>query len=125
LHGVVLSLLNAFEDVLVTPFVPDGAVVALDVGVLLGMPRLDMQDGNSLLFSPFHQLFANVFRAVVDTYGVGLAPTLDDPIQAWYHPFGWQREVDLDPQPFAVYVIRDVQQPKCTPIAEALSPEIY
>ena len=36
LCGVVLCLLDAFEDVLVQPFMPNRAVVALDVDVLLG-----------------------------------------------------------------------------------------
>ena len=42
LHGEVLRLLDAFNDVLVQPLVSDGAVVALDVGVLLRLTRLDM-----------------------------------------------------------------------------------
>ena len=44
---------------------PDRAVVALDRGFLLGLPRLDMQDGNSVFLSPFYQLVSDVFRAVV------------------------------------------------------------
>ena len=35
LRGEVLGLLDSIDDVLVQPFVPDGAVVSLDVCVLL------------------------------------------------------------------------------------------
>jgi len=43
---------------------PDGAVLARDVGVLLRLAGLDMLDGNPMFLSPFYQLFTNVFRAV-------------------------------------------------------------
>ena len=41
---MILRLLDVFNDVLIQPFLPDGAVVALDIGVLLGLAGLDMQD---------------------------------------------------------------------------------
>ncbi len=40
LCGVVLCLLDAFDDVLIDPFVADGVVVALDIGVLLWLVPL-------------------------------------------------------------------------------------
>ena len=40
--GKVLRLLEAFNDVLIQPLVSDGTIVALDVGVLLWLTRLDM-----------------------------------------------------------------------------------
>ena len=45
-----------------------------------------------------------------------LAPPFYDPVEAPYHPFGWQREVDLDPQPLAVEIIQHVQKPERTTI---------
>jgi len=59
-----LCLFDGFDDVLIQPSVPHGAIVALNVGILLGLPGLDMQYGNPLFPSPFHQLFTDVFRAV-------------------------------------------------------------
>ena len=66
LCGVILSLplagrrlfaiavrLDAFDDVLIQPFVPNRAVVALNIGVLLGLPWLDVLDGNPMFLSPF------------------------------------------------------------------------
>jgi hypothetical protein len=75
LRGVILGLLDAFDDVLVQPIMPYSAVVARDVGVLLGLPRLDMQDGNPLFNRPFHQLFTDVFRTVINPNGAWLPGT--------------------------------------------------
>ena len=51
--GVILSLLDAFDDVLIQPFVPNRTAVALNIGVLLGLPWLDVLDGNPMFLSPF------------------------------------------------------------------------
>ena len=104
---------------------PDGAVVSLDTGVLLGLAGLDMQDGNPMFLGPFHQFFTDVFRVVVHPDRAWLATPFDDPVQAANDPFGWQREIHFDAQPFAVEVVQHVQQPECTTIAEAISHEVH
>jgi len=43
---------------------PDSAAVSLDIGVLLGLPWLDVLDGNPMPRSPCLQLFTDVFRPV-------------------------------------------------------------
>ena len=52
LRGVILGLLDGFDDVLADPFVPDGAVVARDVGVLLRLVGLAALEGDLPLFGP-------------------------------------------------------------------------
>jgi hypothetical protein len=47
----VLSLFDAVDDVLVEPFLPDGAVIALDVGILLRLTGLDVCQGDAVRFS--------------------------------------------------------------------------
>ena len=42
LGGNLLHLLDAFENVQIQPFVPNRPVVALNVGVLLGLAGLDV-----------------------------------------------------------------------------------
>ena len=71
---MILCLLDAFDDALIQPFVPDRAVVALDAGILLGLPRLDMLDRNALFLGPFSQLFTDIFRANADPYGAWFVP---------------------------------------------------
>ena len=73
LCGVILRLLEAFDDVLIRPLLPDCAVVARDAGVLLGLSGLDMQDGNPMFLGLLHQLFTDVFRTIVDPWGARLA----------------------------------------------------
>jgi hypothetical protein len=73
-----MCILDAFDDVLVEPFMPDGAAVALDVGVLL---RLAGLDGDAPFLGPYHELATDVFRAVVEPDGAGPSPPLNDPIQ--------------------------------------------
>ena len=51
---------------------PDCAVVALDVDVLLGLAGLDVQDGYPLFLSPLQQLATDGFRAIVDPMVSGL-----------------------------------------------------
>jgi hypothetical protein len=45
LLGVVLCLSDSLDDISVEPFMLDGLVEALNVAILLGLTRLDVQDG--------------------------------------------------------------------------------
>ena len=49
---------------MVEPFVPDGAAVTLDAGVVPGLAGLDMLDGNPMFLGLFCQLSTDVFRAI-------------------------------------------------------------
>ncbi len=60
---------------------PDGSVVTLDIGVLLGLTRLDVLDGNPLLFGPFQQLATDVFRVIIDPDCPGFSSPFDDAIK--------------------------------------------
>jgi hypothetical protein len=104
---------------------PHRAVVALDAGVLLGLARLDMQDGNPLFPGPFDQLSTDVFRAVIHPFGAGLAAPFDDPIQAADHAPGGKRKVYPDPQTVAVEVVRHVHQPERPTLPQMISHEVH
>ena len=51
------------------PFATDGAIVTLDISVLLGLTWLDVFKPNAVFLSPRHRGPADIFWAVVDTYG--------------------------------------------------------
>ena len=125
MRGEVLRLLDGFNDALVQPFTPHSAVVALDVGVLLRLARLDVLDGNPMFLGLFHQLFTDVFRAVVYPDRAGLSAPFDDPIKAPDDPFSGQGEVDLDAQALTVEVVQHIQQPKRAAITEAICHEVH
>jgi len=65
----------------------DGSIVTFDVSVLLRLAGLDMLDGNPVFLSPFLQLFADIFGAVVHPYGARFTAPFDDAIKAPDDPF--------------------------------------
>lgn len=62
--GEFLRLLYAVYDVLAEPFMSDSAIVALDLGILLRLARLDIAHGNALFLIPLHQFATDVFRPI-------------------------------------------------------------
>ena len=121
----MLGLLDAFDDVLVEPLLPDSAVVTLDISVLLRLAGLDMLDGYSQFLGPDQKLATDVFWAVINPNGALLAAPFDDPVQTANDPFGWERKVHLDPQPFTIKVVQNVEQPELAAICQSVSHKIH
>ena len=88
----MLCLLDAFDNVLIQPFMPNRSVIAFNVSILLQFAWLDMLDCDVVLFSPLQQLAANVFRSVINPNAFWSTPPLDDPVQAPDNPLSWQCE---------------------------------
>jgi len=82
IYGLFLGLLDGFKDVFLQPFVADGAVVALDIGILLGLSRLDILDVDASFLSSYLKFAANVFRAIADPDYLRFAAPFNDPVQA-------------------------------------------
>jgi hypothetical protein len=82
LRYLILCFLDGFKDVLAEPFALNCAVVALDIGVLLGLAWLDVFEPNTLFFSLFHELATDISGAIIDTNGLPLSAPLDDLAQA-------------------------------------------
>jgi hypothetical protein len=57
-------MLDAADDILTQPFMPYGFGVAPDIGVLLGLARLNVTDVDLQFLSPDQQLSTDTFRAV-------------------------------------------------------------
>ena len=75
------------------PFIENGPVEPLNVGVLLWLPRLDIFERDAPSTRPFDDRCAQIFRAVVATYRQRPATPADDLLERTDHAFGWQREV--------------------------------
>jgi hypothetical protein len=86
--GVFLGLLYTFDDVLVKPFMPDGSVIALNVGILLGFARLDILNADMMFFCPSQQFTAYILRVIIDPNSRRLATPFDDIIQTSGYAFG-------------------------------------
>lgn len=96
----------------------NGAVVALDIYVLLRLAGLDVVEGNALIFGSDSQCRTDVFRAVIDPDGQRLTAPLDDLVQRPDHALGREREVDLDAQALTVEIIQHVQRPELSTLSE-------
>lgn len=83
---LLLCLLNRFEDMWPQLLATNSAVVALDIGVLFGLARLDVFQPNMVFFSPFHQLATDIFWAIVDLNFLRLTAPFNDVIQAAHAP---------------------------------------
>lgn len=103
----------------------NGAVVALDIGILLRLSRLDIAQGNALLLGPFHQFAADIFRAIVHSDGQRPAAPFDDLVQAADDALGRKREVHFDAQSLAVEVVQNVQQPELSAIIQTVRHEVH
>ena len=104
---------------------PNGAVVALDIGILLWLARLDVVQGDALVLSPFHQLATDLLRTVVHPNGIWLAAPFNDLVQAADHTLGGKREIHFDTQPFTVEVVQNIQQSERPTVVQTISHEIH
>ena len=86
----MLCLLDAFDNVLIQPFMPNRPIVAFNVSILLRLARLDMLDCDVAFFSPFQELATDVFRSIINPNALRSSPPLDDPVQAPDHPLSRQ-----------------------------------
>jgi len=57
--------------------------------------------------------------------GLWLATPLDDLLQRTNHPCRGQRWVDVNPQPFAIEVIEDIEQPEAATIGLLVVHEVH
>lgn len=69
----LLNLFNRLERALVQPAMAHRPVVALNIGVLLRLARLDMFDPDLPFLRPCQQRMADVFRPIVAADHPGLA----------------------------------------------------
>lgn len=63
--GGLAHVVEAREQVAVEHFLAEGAVEAFDVGVLVGLARLDVLDGHAVGLGPLHESLAQEFRSIV------------------------------------------------------------
>ncbi len=63
---LVLRLLGGFKDVLTKPMATNNTVAALDIGVLLRLPKLDVFEPNIRFLSPRHQLPTDILWAIIN-----------------------------------------------------------
>ena len=85
--GKVLDFIDAGEQVLIQPVIPHGAVVAFDIGMLLGLAGLEVGDRDALGLGPVGHELAEVFGAMVAADRPGFASPGHELIERPDHPF--------------------------------------
>ena len=101
------------------------AAIALDVRDLLGLSRLNEIEVDVALLGPRVHDESDVLRAVVTANAVRLSTPRDELIERAHDPFGRERQIRLDREPFAIEVVDHVEEPKRASIAALIVQEIH
>ena len=83
---MISDFIEAVKEMLIEPVISDCTVIAFDVGVLLWIARLDLLQGDLLLFGLVLQSMADILRSVVAPQFFWFASLFDDPLQSPYNP---------------------------------------
>ena len=100
LSSMISDFIEAVKEILIEPVISDCTVIAFDVGILssgfalrgcrfartLWIARLDILQGELLLFGPVLQSMADILRSVVAPQFFWFASLFDDPLQSPYKP---------------------------------------
>ena len=89
---------------------PHRSVIPLDIGVLCWLARLDVHQRYFPAVGPIHQRLRYVLGPIIQANCTGLATPLDNLLKATYYTAAWQRQVNLNSQPFPVIVVQYVKR---------------
>ena len=98
------------------PVIAYRSVVALDVGILLRVARLNKIQSDASFLGPCSELCADKFGAVIASYSLRLSTPFNDLVQRAYHTFSRQRQINFHTWGFAVEVVNQIENPKAAPI---------
>lgn len=122
--GGLADVREAPEGVLVEHFLPERAVEPLDVGVLVGLARLDVLDRHALALGPLGEGLAQELGAVVGSQHLRqpliTLQLLEDPDQAQRG----DRGIDLDVQRLPVEIVLDVERPEAAATGQYIGHEV-
>ena len=85
---MVLHLFDTVEVIPPKPFRAHSPVVSLDIGVLLRLSRLDIEQSDPGVLRPSLEPAADVFGAVIHTNGQRLPTPCDDLVEGTDNAFG-------------------------------------
>lgn len=111
--------------VLREPLVAHCSVESLDVGVLLGLARLDVFDVNPSDSGPTQQRGTDVLWAIVTANHLRPAAPDHALCQRTHYALRRQREVHLDAQSPAVEVVDHVEQPDAATVLQLVVHEVH
>lgn len=122
--GHAADFVQAGEDVAIEYLGSQGSVESLDVGVLGGLSRLDVDELDAALSGPLLQELANQLRSVVQAQSLRCPANLDQFVQRPDHSKGRQAGVDLDTQGLPVEIVDDVEGPEAPAGPQGIGHEV-
>src|SRR3546814_2113820 len=102
----------------------EGPVEAFDIGVLVGLARLDVTDGHAVELGPLHEGFAQELRAVVGAQDLRQAVVGLELFEDADQARGRDRGIDLNVQRLAVEVVDHVEGAEAAAAGQRISHEV-
>lgn len=118
-------LIEIIEQIQIEHRVTEGAVVALDEGVLIGFARLDVANLDRAVGAPGHKALREKLWPVVTADGAGSSPAPGtEVLKHSDDSLGSDQGIDLDREPLAREVIDDIEGAKRAPRIKAIAHEV-
>lgn len=122
--GLGADVVERAEKVCVEDFLAIAPVEAFDVGILRGLPWLDVEQPHALTLGPRPKLLGDQFWTVVDSQGAGRAVDRYELVEQRHHPHRRQRQRDLDRKPLAIDFVQHVRRAESRPAVEHVGHEV-
>src|SRR6266478_6269953 len=122
--GDLAHLLEGVKEVGVEDLFAETPIEPLDEGVLIGFPRLDVADGNTLRRAPLDKGLGRELRPVVDAHAGGPAVEPNELIWDSDHPGARNRRPDLDGEALPIALVNHVERPEAPAVVEGIDHEI-
>lgn len=122
--GYLPDLVQRVEQVRIQHMLPEGAVEALNEGILRRLARLDVDELNALHPAPLLRQRGNELRPVVHPDALWLLPSPYQVIQHPHHPIALQGEVHLDVQGLPVIVVHHVKRAEFPSVGQGIAHKV-
>ncbi len=122
--GDLAHLLERVEEVRVEDLFAEVSIEPLDEGVLIGLPGLDVADGNALRRAPVHEGLRGQLGPIVDAHPGGPAVQPNEVIEDPDHAGAGDRRSDLDREGLAIALVEHVERPEAPAVVEGIGHEI-
>lgn len=122
--GCLPDLVQRVEQVRVEHMLSEGAVEALNEGVLRRLARLDVDELDALHPAPLLRQRGNKLRPVVHPDAPWLLPPFNQVIQHPHHPVALQGEVNLDVKRLPVKVVHHVEGAEFPSVGQGIAHKV-
>ena len=119
------NLPERLEHASIQDLMPEGAIEAFDVDILIRLTRLDVVELYALVPAPGDQHLGQILGSVINADRVRFAPPCHQPLQRAHHARAGNGGVDDDRQGFAHPLVEDVQRAKASPLIQRIGHKVH